>query len=1012
MALIKYCNDTWFPSRRKLLRQCFNPSQQTIKYGTSNRDRRTRCRIIMALRAPLSQEHLLRRLLLLNVIGLFSCLMALSAHAIFAGALEWGAGVSLGVATVVVACDLLVGCELLLRRGDYSTRALTPLRVKGTSRPPDLTLERSKTSHAFLSHVWKSGQDQCAMIKSSLERVLPGAKIFLDVDQVDLNLGRLEEHVEASALLIAFLSQGYFLSANVLRELHAAKNKGIAIHLVWESHRNHGGVTLETLQEECPRDLADIFAGIEKEGDLQPWFREALLRQCSVVMIAEAIVRATYELRRNALVEATALRVEISKRRTSMRKSSVTAFLQRRTSIASGAPAQEARLPSEAGVAPTEDTSRLELVADNDISRQRLVFEPHPSGARIELYCSPSNPGCLEIAEVLVKGTEGLRLSKGPEWLVESGSGHSPGSLHESSLHESSLRERSGRSRGASADSADTSSEPAFRTGAVDLERGLNQRRRGLVKLDKLFHRSWGPLLSSTTRHGSLSPDKGSLTHFLLYLNEKTFEGTQGKQLVEELQKVARHPASPHPSAIVPICFCVPMQARRQRATKIFLVFERRASHGMIPFYKLRSRLPMDMEALLDPVATPLHSNARIRAMSLAALAVGLGAAARPEPEVTVAATLTSPRHSRPDRHEVSMLAAVLQEEADLSRLNASMSVGIRMPRKGVGLGQGEVGPWATSPLRIQMLRITLEPRLQGGSYAVIVGGRDDEVGESAQWVMVFSAVRIQSAERGRQVRRLEKMRMEKRRIQMGKRMSAFSAVKSLSGGRGLRASFASSAERSTAAEAPAAEASQPQGGTSSMAAPPALAPSAPLPLSPALASTPPESTAAAGYPPAEAPAGTKPAESYELVGSMSPLHPVTIPLEKREGARIPLDAKYYAYLYPLPETEQQLLKGDPDVPEEVVQLARYGGYAYLRPAEDGSEEQLCLCGANALHEAAPGEGGYFFAGPYRLGSHAHLWREHLEISGRLHELSPAHSKLKEIGARRFCWLKPNEEVA
>ena len=52
-------------------------------------------------------------------------------------------------------------------------------------------------------------------------------------------------------------------------------------------------------------------------------------------------------------------------------------------------------------------------------------------------------------------------------------------------------------------------------------------------------------------------------------------------------------------------------------------------------------------------------------------------------------------------------------------------------------------------------------------------------------------------------------------------------------------------------------------------------------------------------------------------------------------------------------------LKLHPDrcsAPEAVAQLACYGGYAYLRQEE--GEGGLSLAGANALHEAAPGEGG------------------------------------------------------
>ena len=39
--------------------------------------------------------------------------------------------------------------------------------------------------HIFLSHVWGTGQDQCATIKRQLCLLLPGVSVFLDVDDLD-----------------------------------------------------------------------------------------------------------------------------------------------------------------------------------------------------------------------------------------------------------------------------------------------------------------------------------------------------------------------------------------------------------------------------------------------------------------------------------------------------------------------------------------------------------------------------------------------------------------------------------------------------------------------------------------------------------------------------------------------------------------------------------------------------------------------------------------------------------
>ena len=47
--------------------------------------------------------------------------------------------------------------------------------------PPQLSLPDGQTYHLFISHVWRTGQDQAATIKRVLTLMLPSARIFLDV---------------------------------------------------------------------------------------------------------------------------------------------------------------------------------------------------------------------------------------------------------------------------------------------------------------------------------------------------------------------------------------------------------------------------------------------------------------------------------------------------------------------------------------------------------------------------------------------------------------------------------------------------------------------------------------------------------------------------------------------------------------------------------------------------------------------------------------------------------------
>ena len=81
-----------------------------------------------------------------------------------------------------------------------------------------LKLSKGTRQHLFLSHVWKTGQDQARVIKQLLKEVLPGIRVFLDVDDLtDVSL--LESEIDASCKVLVFVSSGYFESKNCLREL-------------------------------------------------------------------------------------------------------------------------------------------------------------------------------------------------------------------------------------------------------------------------------------------------------------------------------------------------------------------------------------------------------------------------------------------------------------------------------------------------------------------------------------------------------------------------------------------------------------------------------------------------------------------------------------------------------------------------------------------------------------------------------------------------------------------------
>jgi hypothetical protein len=87
--------------------------------------------------------------------------------------------------------------------------------------PPVVLLGKGERYHLFLSHVWSTGQDQCAVIKRQLQLLMPGVIIFLDVDDLQ-DISNLENYVRKSGVVLYFLSKRYFSSRNCLREVRAS----------------------------------------------------------------------------------------------------------------------------------------------------------------------------------------------------------------------------------------------------------------------------------------------------------------------------------------------------------------------------------------------------------------------------------------------------------------------------------------------------------------------------------------------------------------------------------------------------------------------------------------------------------------------------------------------------------------------------------------------------------------------------------------------------------------------
>ena len=133
----------------------------------------------------------------------------------------------IGTATTVQFCMLFAALSVILVplgmlfNQLFFSRSTPILRVASTMEPPVMLLGKGERYHLFLSHVWSTGQDQCAVIKRQLQLLMPGVIIFLDVDDLQ-DIGNLENYVRQSGVMLFFLSRRYFSSRNCLREVRAS----------------------------------------------------------------------------------------------------------------------------------------------------------------------------------------------------------------------------------------------------------------------------------------------------------------------------------------------------------------------------------------------------------------------------------------------------------------------------------------------------------------------------------------------------------------------------------------------------------------------------------------------------------------------------------------------------------------------------------------------------------------------------------------------------------------------
>mmetsp|Transcript_22493 Transcript_22493/g.57882 ORF Transcript_22493/g.57882 Transcript_22493/m.57882 type:complete len:261 (-) Transcript_22493:52-834(-) len=197
--------------------------------------------------------------------------------------------------------------ERVLR--DSRTGSLLRARAlrKGIKIPPSAERKRPAGSyryHVFLCHVWSTGQDQCRVLKQELEGLVldRDLRVFLHMDDLRSNT-ELERFVAASESIVLFVTDGFFESPSVMREVLEALRLGMPIFIVFDSGSQHGSVALPeqrlrclaALRKHCPSWTPEQVEMVARRFFDTPesppigWFREREFLDATLLALCEQL---------------------------------------------------------------------------------------------------------------------------------------------------------------------------------------------------------------------------------------------------------------------------------------------------------------------------------------------------------------------------------------------------------------------------------------------------------------------------------------------------------------------------------------------------------------------------------------------------------------------------------------------------------------------------------------------------------------------------------------------------
>ena len=507
--------------------------------------------------------------------------------------------------------------------------------------------------------MWSTGQDQCAVIKRSIQHLLPAVSVFLDVDDLE-EIGKLESYIDGSASVLIFLSKGYFASRNCIREAKQTVAKKIPIVLVHEADPAKGGLTLEQSRAECPVLLRDGVFTVRVDNvfvqnvEVISWLRVREFQLLSLRMICYQMLRASPHYR---ALEAGHAPVDLEAA-TAMSTSCGHGLFERMDKVSRYGKAKDkakvykekAKAGAKAGAAAYKETAmaakdmavaaaspmraarKEKEKAEQQAERERKVSydkgkpKANPNGLSglyvpgellslglscthqaepTPLTCSSHNPGAWAVGKEVVRAVTGITLLR-----------DSPDTNAEASLLDVFGKRRGSKrlsrsSRGSRRGSVGAILENLVTSARRTSENLVSLEKRAVDNLDHALHdhalhlprgsSSTGSSGGSSRNSNEAQPQKRRL---LLLLNSQTWLGEEGEALAELVR-----------------------WTRSADDDEIVMVHENDPARGGCEFGHLFSTTPPDLldDGIYSSIAIALHAPPH-RAVSLAQVAQACGA--------------------------------------------------------------------------------------------------------------------------------------------------------------------------------------------------------------------------------------------------------------------------------------------------------------------------------------------------------------------------------------------------